>query len=266
MLRGIGRLRAGGNSLESQVAALFASGEQGFVLPPLSDFSKLFQADGVTPVTAAGQAVGKALDVSGRGNHLVLSNVTLGQDASGRYYLAANGSTSQGITASIDFTGTDKMTVVAGFRREGTTTLNMLVELSAAGSAGSFYIAAPYDATREVALVLNGTGTSALSYDGLAAPAVANEVVSCAFDIAGATVAAEIVPRLNGATGTLTTFVAGPAGTGNFGNHPLNVLRRGGASLPFTGRLYSLIVRGAASSAAQISAAEAYANSLTGAY
>jgi len=50
-------------------ASLFAGGEQGAWCDP-SDLDTLFQdAAGTTPVTAAGQSVGKMLDKSGRANH-----------------------------------------------------------------------------------------------------------------------------------------------------------------------------------------------------
>lgn len=50
-------------------ATMFAAGEQGIWLDP-SDLTTLFQdSAGTTPVTAAGQPVGKVLDKSGRGNH-----------------------------------------------------------------------------------------------------------------------------------------------------------------------------------------------------
>jgi hypothetical protein len=58
----------------------------------------------------------------------------------------------------------------------------------------------------------------------------------------------------------------GDQGTGNFGNYPLYIGRRGGTSLPFNGNLYSLIVRGAQSSDYQIAATENYVNSKTGAF
>jgi hypothetical protein len=50
-------------------ASLFANGEQGAWYDP-ADLSTLFQGSaGTTPVTTAGQPVGKMLDESGRGNH-----------------------------------------------------------------------------------------------------------------------------------------------------------------------------------------------------
>ena len=55
-------------------------------------------------------------------------------------------------------------------------------------------------------------------------------------------------------------------GPGSFGNYPLYIGRRGGSSFPFSGRLYSLIVRGAQSNSTQIENAENYINSKTKAY
>jgi hypothetical protein len=52
--------------------SLFPTGAQGFWFDP-SDFSTMFQDDaGTVPVTAVGQAVGRILDKSGRGNHATL--------------------------------------------------------------------------------------------------------------------------------------------------------------------------------------------------
>jgi hypothetical protein len=75
--------------------SLFASGEQGVWFDP-SDFSTLFQdSAGTTPVTAAGQSVGKMLDKSGRANHVTQPTAgklpILQQDGNGKYYLAVDG-------------------------------------------------------------------------------------------------------------------------------------------------------------------------------
>jgi hypothetical protein len=54
-------------------------------------------------------------------------------------------------------------------------------------------------------------------------------------------------------------------GTGNFGNLPFYVGRRGGSSLPYNGRIYSLILRfGANLSAAQIAQTETWVGGKTG--
>ena len=55
-------------------------------------------------------------------------------------------------------------------------------------------------------------------------------------------------------------------GTGNYGNYPLYIGRRGGTALPFNGHLYSLVVRGAASTDSQIAATEKWTNQKTKAY
>ena len=55
-------------------------------------------------------------------------------------------------------------------------------------------------------------------------------------------------------------------GTGTYGNYPLYIGRRGGTTMPFNGRIYQLIVRGAASNAGQIAAGEAWCNGKTRAY
>jgi hypothetical protein len=107
--------------LAGMVRSLFSAGKQGVWYDP-SDLSTLFQdADGTVPVTAVGQPVGKILDKSGRGNHATQSTTTrrptLQQDTSGKYYLSFDGVDDYLSTGSIDFTATDKMTVMAGLRK-----------------------------------------------------------------------------------------------------------------------------------------------------
>ena len=49
-------------------------------------------------------------------------------------------------------------------------------------------------------------------------------------------------------------------GGGNYGNYPLFIGRRNGSYFPFNGRLYSLLIRGAATSDATITKVESYLN------
>jgi hypothetical protein len=70
--------------------------------------------------------------------------------------------------------------------------------------------------------------------------------------------------RINGTLSAADTTT--DQGTGNYGNYPLYIGRRAGTSLPFNGRLYSLIVRGAQSTDAQIASTETWVNGKTGAY
>jgi len=62
-------MRSGGGAVPFSIADLFASSEQGAWYGP-SDLSTLFQdSAGTTPVTTAGQPVGRMLDKSGNDNH-----------------------------------------------------------------------------------------------------------------------------------------------------------------------------------------------------
>lgn len=253
--------------------SLFALGEQGFWYDP-SDFSTMFQdAAGTTPVTAVGQSVRRINDKSGRGNHATqstaLSRPTLQQDSTGRYYLSFDGTDDGMVTPSINFTGTDKMTVWAGVRKNADASTGTLLELSAqstgAVNPGSFGIFAPRSAAAaEYSFLLCGSAVTSYSATSFAAPIT--NVLSVAYDIAGAARADEVKPRVNSAIPTLTGADSANAGTGNFGNYPLYIGRRGGASLPFGGRIYQLIGRGAATPLAQIQAMEQYVNAKTGAY
>lgn len=170
------------------------------------------------------------------------------------------------VTPSVNFTGTDKMTVWAGAKANSAAANAVLFELSTTfgagnpGSMGVLWPRLPY------AVNFGLAGTAAASRSTSAVADTVLRVISSVFDISSASTVDEIKPRVNGAEPSLLTVDAGPAGTGNYGNYPLYIGRRGGTSLPFNGRLYQLIIRGAASSDVQIAATEAYVNAKTRAY
>jgi len=242
--------------------SLFAAGEQGAWYDP-SDFSTLYQdSAGTTPVTAVGQPVGKILDKSGRGNHAsqttAASRPTLQQDSNGLYYLSFDGTDDSMVTPSINFTGTDKMTVWAGVRKLSDAAIGILAELSTNSDStnGTFTLAASVGGNNYYTQS-RGTVRSGQNATGYVAP---NSAV--------------LVAEAKISTDTLRLHVNNAAplssatdqGTGNYGNYPLYIGRRGGVAYPFNGRIYQLIVRGAASNAGQIAAGEAYVNSKTRAY
>lgn len=246
-------------------ASLFAAGEQGGWYDP-SDFSSMYQdSAGTTPVTAVGQPVGRMNDKSGRGNHATQTTAgnrpVLRQDSNGCYYLEFDGATSNRWlqTPSIDFTATDKMTLWAGVRKLSDAAAAIVCELSATSSnAGSFYVAAPVTVAANFGFQSRGTLSGAAQTSPTFASPI-SVVLTAAGDISGdlATL------RLNRAQAASS---AADQGTGNYGNYPLYIGRRGGTTLPFNGRLYGLIIRGAASSAGQIAAGEAWMNGKTRAY
>ena len=176
------------------------------------------------------------------GNHASQANASnkpVLQQSGGLYYLQFDGVDDFLSTGNIDFTATDKMTVVAGVRKLSDAATAMLVEL---GSAGKLNIAAPdLGVSGQANFNLGASGTSNHSITtGFAA--LSSAVLSCTYDVAAAA-GFEVLPRLNGVAAT--GVKAGDSGTGNLINAPLYIGRRGGTSLPFNGHLYQLVVRGA---------------------
>jgi hypothetical protein len=233
-----------------------------FAVPSLSKYT--FQDAAKSIPAVVGGAVAKIV-CPATGVEVTFTNVTLQQDEAGLKYLAANGTSSKGTTAAINLTGTNKLTVWAGLRVTADDSIRIFCELSAssASNVGSINIAAPGGAAANLIYSLNGG--SATSFTATRSAAPVKLVTSCVFDTAGADRAAEIVPLINGATPSLTGNGAADSGTGNFGNHALNLLSRdNGASLFFAGRLYGFILRGAAASSGQITDTSAYLSRLTG--
>ena len=158
------------------------------------------------------------------------------------HYLAFNGTNTSYVTPSIDFTGTDKMTVWAGITKLSDAAAGILAELSpnASTNAGVFYISAPetVGASGDLKFKSRGTANAVPAPSG-AVPAPVNVVVCGIGDIASDT----SIIRVNGIQ---VGSSSADQGTGNYGNYPLFIGARAGTSVLFNGRLYSLIVRGAA--------------------
>lgn len=198
------------------------------------------------------------------GNHAYQSTTAsrpiLRQEAGGQYYLAFDGTDDSFATAAIDFSVTDKVSVFAGARKLQDASTSMLIELTTAYNVvnGSIALMAPLGSTGGAYYVVSkGTSPADAISDVYAAPDT--KVISFLGDISG-----DIVTlRING---TQVAQSTADQGTGNYANAVLYIGRRGGSSLPFNGRLYSLIIRGAQSTNAQIASTEIYVNSKTGAY
>lgn len=198
------------------------------------------------------------------GTHALQSTPTarpiLRKDTDGSYYLAFDGTDDGLLTSSIDFTGTDKMSVIAGVRKLRDTGFGIIAEISASSgaNAGSFYLDGPESGTNFGFYSRGSVAPSAPALaTGFTSPVSA--VITGLGDISGdkATI------RANGAQAAQSTS---DQGTGNYGNHSLFIGRRNNASLPYEGRIYGLIVRGAASTAAEIASAESWMNSRVRAY
>jgi len=155
-------------------------------------------------------------------------------------YLAANGTNTWMQTNSIDFTGTDKVTVFAGVRKLSDASRCVVFELSPTlgSNAGTFLFTAPeVNSNPNVGLFSRGSifgGTPVYGTSTAPASFVMNGRLGISSD--------ENTLRLNAA---VVGTSAADQGTGNFGNYPLYLFRRGGTSLPFNGNFYGLVIRGA---------------------
>lgn len=226
----------------------FRRGEQGAWYDP-SDLSTLFQdAAGTIPVTAVEQPVGLMLDKSGRGNHArqttTTSRPTLRQDANGKYYLYTDGIDDFMVTNSIDFTATDKMTVICGVRKLSNAGTQMLAELSTGPDIGSFSVLSGLQVLGDYGVIRRASATAAnTAVPVFSAPGT--QIISIGLNLSGTTALTEL-PTFNVNRVAPERIETGAdSGTGNFGSYPLYLFRRAGTSLPANVYFYGLIVRGA---------------------
>jgi hypothetical protein len=177
-------------------------------------------------------------------------------------YLRFDGTDDGLVTANINFSTTNKTSAFAGIRKLSDASRGMVVELGAALSTAIWNISTART-VNDINFSLNGT----LSVNRSATPYTSpiTNTLSCVFDIAGSSVATEIIPRINAVTPTLVSSGI-EAGTGNFSNNPLYIGRRSGTTFPYNGRIYSLIVLGRTATAAEISNTETWVNGKTMAY
>ena len=242
-------------------ALWFLASEQGAWYDP-SDMSTLFQDDaGTTPVTAVGQPVGKMLDKSGRGNHATQANASnkpILQSIGGKLALVFDGVDDFLSTASIDFTATDKMTEVLGIS-VNSGTFGVIHELSAslASNTGAFARLSGVVSSRHYPTVIRGSA-AVNGYAGMASSTQPDLcVLSATHDIAGDLTRA----RRNGVYGGDETT---DKGTGNLGNYPLYIGRRGGTSSSAKMDLYQFVLRGAATTTPDLETGETFTAGKTG--
>ena len=239
-------------------SSLFAAGEKGAWFDA-GDRSTLFQdRAGTIPVTTVGQFVGKWLDKSGNGNHATASaddttRPTYQIDNEGNPNVTFTKSpATQLITPAIDFTLTDKMTACIGIHVTDSSSAGIPLELGTNVDSvnGSFLFGAP-SSTNDHSLYVRGTTTLRASIPNVVD---GDDIFTGLFDISQATKELELIPRLNfiQLTGSQITWTGTNAGTGNFGNLPLYIGSRSGLTIPFGGKIYQIIVRGALSTTTQI--------------
>lgn len=253
------------NRILSPVNA-FVPGETNLWIDP-SDINTLFQDIlGTVPVTATGQRVLRINDKNGSGiffmQAVMLAAPTLEQDAQGKLYLNADGTTFMGTSTTMDFTNTDALTIWAGFLKNSDATVGNLLELSpTSNNNGTFAIFAPNTAgTANLGFRSRGTTTeNVLTADPATYGTGVKFVTSFMTDISQ-NIANVRVNKLAINDGNVSG-----QGTGNYMNSNLYLFGRNLATFPVTGRLYSLVIKGSASSPETVAGVENYVNTLTGA-
>lgn len=242
---------------------LFAASEKGVWYDP-GDLATLFQdAAGTTPVTAAGQPVGKMLDKSGNNAHA--SQSTAGKrpiwrvDQYGYGYLEFDGVDDFMSTSAINLTSTARVTASVGLLVDpAKATAGTAICTGGDPNAvnGTFLIGAP-SSTADHSFYLRGTTTIKATMPNAV---VGDDILTGVFDIGQATKELELIPRLSGTVSTSITWTGTNAGTGNFGNQPLYIGSLGGTGVFFQGHIYGVVVRGATSTSTQITQTEDWIN------
>jgi hypothetical protein len=125
-----------------QPTNLFPAGTIGYWYDP-SDITTLFQDNlGATPVTAAGQTVGRILDKSGNGYHA--TQATLAQrplyqiDASGRPYLSFDGVDDNLVIPAMTIVGTEPLFLCLGVARLLNTSVTTIVSFGKGGASTTY--------------------------------------------------------------------------------------------------------------------------------
>lgn len=230
---------AGGQSLEAQVRRLFSGGVPGGMYDWVHA-SNLYQDSArTTLVSAGGDPIGSVTDLSGNDKHASQPTST------SRAVWASGKATLDGVddgwqTPAIDFSATDKITVVTAIRKASDAATGTVVELGALWTiAGGFGLFGPSS---------NGSATVAFTSRGNNSNAAAN--------YNNPAVAAPISMVLAGvgriSTDECACFVDGDQvassgvdqGTGTYRNDVLNIGRRNNTNAPFNGDFGRLFVFG----------------------
>lgn len=146
------------------------------------------------------------------------------------------------VTPSINFSASDKVMMAAGVRKLSDVNIAILAELSASvnTNGGTFFFSAPVsDGNPNYSFRSKGTVMQTAQYTDAAVAAPSSNVLVGLGDIGGD------ISRLR-VDGGQVAENTGDQGTGNYGNYPLYIGRRGEGALPFSGFIHQLVIRGGA--------------------
>ena len=175
-------------------------------------------------------------------------------------YLSFDGTDDCLVTPSIDLSYTDKATVFAGVRKLSDVAQGTIIAFGDVGSnAGSTEIGTTGGGTAAYSAQMKNSDLSVWSSPSSFAAPISNVLtVSEDFSLTTNSGRNKVSMSINGVDESLS-WSTGNAGTGNFGNLPVNICARNGTSLLFNGHIYTIpiLVGGAVSASlkAQVQAA-----------
>lgn len=160
---------------------------------------------------------------------------------------------------TVDFSGTDAMTIVSGIQKTIDTTGRDICGLGATpySSNGTFFMAAPGFSAPSLLYCSRGTAGSSNNINNATYAAPWTGVFTGQSDIS----ADQLLGRANG----VQVFTAPTdQGTGNYINDILYIGARAGTSAFYSGALFQLIVRGANTTAPDLTSGETFVAAKTG--
>lgn len=177
-----------------------------------------------------------------------------------RPYLAPDGTDDWMSTGNIDFSSTSNMSIVAGAEKlnELAPLYQSLAELGPGNSNGSFSLWHPYSDIQPSRVVFKG--------DGASQTVIVSDVPGNRADVLTATAELGVFRIRYKVSGTQYPNYVGTADPGKFGNHPLYLFSREGASSRFRGAFYGLIVVGRLLSAGELASAHEFMRNKSRAY
>ena len=155
-------------------------------------------------------------------------------------------------TASVDFSGTGNVFLAAAMRKLSDVARGLVLELgsSAETKVGNFSLEAPSASLQNVAVRASGSSSlNTVRVESVSAPV--STCISAKLESSFG-----VSMRLNSGAWGATAVAFG----GNFSSAAIYIGRRSGASIPFNGRLYSLLIRGTATPDTTIAKVERYLN------
>lgn len=247
------------NTNQFNPATFFTDGTQG-AWYDMSDRSSMFKVDGTTPAVE-GEPVGKILDKSGNGNHLIQtteSKCPVLRVDSGKTCLDFVTDDGMRTTGNITFgdDSTTAMSVIVAAKKESTGLNHTVTELSnsVGGNQGAFRI---FCTSGELwRAIQKGTVANTIS-----SSAVSNPNNSIITSVANMSTPRHLFRR----NGAVVTDSGSTLGTGTYNNHQLSIGgRAGGASANLDGKIYALVIVGKEITAQQIDSVEKYMSDKSG--